>query len=139
MSSEREQTGIPVPLRPLFVELSEDQLEAVHLTEIEIDEEAFVLAVVERARREGKDWCLAPQLRMVRAWSARQKDLSKPGLVRLRTWLRVLEQDEALHGGSAWTRNVDNVDLWPAMYYRKGEKKCAWDILTRYGCPLSDR
>lgn len=91
MSSKREQTGIPAPLRSLFVELSEGQLEAVHLAEIEADEEAFVLAVVERARREGKDWCLAPQLWLVRAWSARQKDLSKPVLACLRAWLRVLD------------------------------------------------
>lgn len=56
---------------------------------------------------------------------------------RLRAWLRVLEQDEALHGGSAWTRDVEKVDLWPVNYYLKGEKKCAWDILTRYGRPLS--
>lgn len=138
MSSEHEQTGIPVPLRPLFVELSEGQLEAVHLAEIEADEEAFVFALVERARRENKGWCLAPQLQLVRAWSARQKGLSKPGLARLRAWLRVLEQDEALHGGPAWTRDVKTVDLWPVNYYLKGEKKCAWDILTRYGRPLRE-
>src|SRR5215813_9779393 len=104
--------------RPLFVELSQQQLGAIQEALEGADEEAVVTSVVEQLRGADGTWHLEHQIRLVRAWSAAGgvggHPVSPRQRTRLRAWLRVLERDEELHGwGSAWTRDVERVDLWP--------------------------
>jgi hypothetical protein len=124
-------SGIPVLFRPLFVELSEQQIAAVEQAQADADEEAFVTSVVEHVRREGATDDLEHQLVLLRAWVAKKEFLGTSAS-RFQVWLRVLERDAELHGGLRWRGNLGGVDLFPARYYRKGEPKTpVWDILTK--------
>jgi hypothetical protein len=138
MGSEHGQTGIPVPFRPLFIELTEQQLDFVDEAQAEADEEALVTAMVERLRCAGRRHYLERQIRLVRAWHAKGEAEGQVS-PRLRGWLRALERDEELNGwGSAWTRDVDCVDLWPTMlHHRSDAGKAPWDLLSRYDGPLN--
>lgn len=139
MGAERDdQTGIQLPFRPLFVELSETQLAAIQEAQEGEDEEAAVTAVVEQLHRDGNAHLLSYQMRLVRAWASESyrdasgQPLSPRMLTRLHAWLRVLERDEEVNGwGSAWTRRIDGVDLWPTMMdsYMNADR-LPWDVLT---------
>lgn len=136
MGTEHDGHGDAVLFRPLFVELSEQQIEMIQEAQESADEEAFVTAAVEQVRREGEIHFLKHQLLLVRAWfvqrAATGKDLS-----RLCAWLRVLVRDQELHGSPAWTHDRITVDLWPARCHHPSDVgKAPCDVLTRFDGPL---